>query len=98
LKDDEVDYDKAIKLAEMIQRAIADITDAVSYNIDEEDDYSKLATYSALVTVTGYFEFKLRQDGFKTSEIDVTKTGAEKYVVSMITEELEAIPQKKGDA
>ena len=98
MKDDEIDYDKAVRLAEMIQRAISDITDAVSYNIEEEDNYSKLATYSALLTVAGYFEFKLRQDGFKSSEIDVTKTGAEKYVVSMITEELEAIPQKKGDA
>lgn len=93
-----IDNEKAIKLAEMIQRAITDITDAVSHNIDEEDMYSKLAVYSALCTVTSYYDFKLRESGYTNSEIEITKEGAEKYVLSLISEELNLSPQKKGDA
>ena len=82
----------------MIQRAITDITDAVSHNIDEENIYSKLAVYSALCTVTSYYDFKLRESGYTNSEIEITKEGAEKYVLSLISEELGVAPVKKGDA
>lgn len=93
-----IDNDKAIKLAEMIQRAITDITEAVSHNIDEDDMYSKLAVYSALCTVTSYYDFKLRESGYTNAEIEITKEGAEKYVLSLISEELGLPSQKKGNA
>ena len=91
-------YERAIKIAEMIQRAITDITEAVTMNIDEEDEMSNLAVYSALCTVTSYYDFKLRDSGFTNSEIESTKTSADKYVLTLISEELDAIPLKKGDA
>lgn len=91
-------YERAMKIAEMIQRAITDITEAVAMNIDEDDPMSKLSAYSALCTVTSYYDFKLRESGFTNSEIEATKTSAEKYVLTLISEELETIPLKKGDA
>lgn len=96
MKQDE--YERAMKIAEMIQRAITDITEAVSMNVDEEDSISKLAVYSALCTVTSYYDFKLRDSGFLNSEIETTKASAEKYVLSLISDELGTVPIKKGDA
>lgn len=95
---DDEKYEKAFKIAEMIQRAITDITEAVAQNIDEENAHSKLAVYSALCTVTSYFDFKLRDSGHTDSEIEITKNAAEKYVLSLISEEIGAVPLKKGDA
>jgi hypothetical protein len=57
-----------------------------------------LSAYSALLTVTSYFEYRLRKNGFSTSAIEGTKTGSEEYVLNMISEELGAVTQKKGNA
>lgn len=82
----------------MIQRAIADITEAVSMNINEEDEMSKLVVYSALCTVSGYYDFKLRDSGYTNTELETTKASAEKYVLTLISEELGTTALKKGDA
>jgi hypothetical protein len=95
---DDKEYEEAVRLADMIQRSIADISEAVSYNIDEQDSYSMLSAYSALLTVTSYFEYRLRKNGFLNSAIEGTKAGAEDYVLNMISEELGAVTQKKGNA
>jgi hypothetical protein len=96
LKDDE--YNRIVELSEKIQRCIADITEVVSYHIDDEDSSSMLTSYSALLSVSNYIEFKLRQSGVENSAIEITKNSAENYVLSLISQELNAIPQKKGDA
>lgn len=96
--DDDIDYDKVLRLSEKIQQCISDITEAVHYNIQDETDESLLSAYSALVTVTSYYEFKLRNDGVTSQAIEITKDSAEKYVLNLISQELKATPQKKGDA
>lgn len=96
MKDDE--YQKILELSEKIQKCISDITEAVYYNIDDNDPQSLLTVYSSLLTVTGYFEFKLRNDNIDNEAIEITKNSAEKYVLSLISEELGSVQQKKGDA
>jgi hypothetical protein len=98
MDDDDFDYDKILKISEKIQQCISDISEAVSYNTQDESPHSILSAYSALLTVTSYYEFKLRNDGITNSAIEITKNSAEKYVLTLIGEELKAIPQKKGDA
>jgi hypothetical protein len=98
MDDDDIDYDKVTRLSEKIQQCISDITEAVHYNIQDETPESILSAYSALITVTSYFEFKLRNDGISGKAIEITKDSAEKYVLTLISQELKATPQKKGDA
>jgi hypothetical protein len=96
LKDDE--YEKILELSERIQKCISDITEAVYYNLHDEDPQSVLLVYSSLLTVTGYFEFKLRNENVDNEAIEMTKSSAEKYLLSLISQELGSVQQKKGDA
>lgn len=96
MKDDE--HEKALEISEKIQRCITDITEAVQMNLDDESILSIMTAFSALVSVTSYYEFKLRHEGVEISAIEKTKNAAENYVLTLISEELNLAPQGKGDA
>ncbi len=88
---------KATKLSKNIQKNIHDLTDVIIKNLDENDE-SMLAAYSALVSLMYYFDFRLRDRGTTEKIISEAKENAEEYVLELISEELGAYTQKKGNA
>jgi len=93
-----IQKEEAKFLSDLIQKNINDITNAVATNLVKETNYSLIAAYSGLVTVMSYFDFKLREAGISDATIVKAKNNAEDHVLCLISEELNSVAQKKGEA
>lgn len=96
-KEDDV-KETAIEMANLINRNIQDVTKTITLNIDYSKPHTVLSAYAAVYTVAQYFEYKLSQFGISPGAIQTAKQGADKYVVDVISGDLEKFPLDKGDA
>lgn len=97
-KDEEQIKEMAKEMAALMKRNIRDVTTAITMNIDYENKHTVIAAYGALYSVCSYFEIKLNSFGLTPDAIQKAKDGADKYVLDVISGELNAFPIDKGEA
>lgn len=88
----------ANEMAVMIKKNIRDVTTALTMNIDYDKSHTVLAAFAAVYSVSEYFEFKLNQMGLPPDAVQKAKDGADKYVMDVISGDLDSFPLDKGEA
>ena len=85
-------------MARLISKNIRDVTTSLTMNIDYDKKHTILAAYAACYSVTSYFDFKLNQLGIPLAAIQKAKEEADKYVLDVISGDLESFTLDKGEA
>ena len=85
-------------MATLIHKNIRDVTTAITMNIDYKKRHTILAAFAGLYAVSDYFEFKLAELGLTPDAIQKAKEASEKYVLDVISNDLDAFTSSKGEA
>jgi len=88
----------ANEMASLISKNIRDVTTAITININYEKPHSILAAFAALYSVETYFQFKLNQMGISPDAVEKAKEEADKYVTSVISQDLGGFSIDRGEA
>lgn len=88
----------ANEMASLINKNIRDVTTALTMNLNYERPHTVLSAFAAVYSVASYFEFKLTQMGLEPGAIQKAKDGADKYVIDIISGDLNAFSVDKGEA
>jgi hypothetical protein len=98
MSDEQKIKDMAKDMARLINKNTRDVTTAITMNIEYSKPHTILAAYAAVYSVASYFEFKLTELGITPDAIQKAKDGADKYVVDVISGDLDAFSIDKGEA
>lgn len=88
----------AQEMAVLIHKNIRDVVAALTMNIDTEKAHTVLSAFAGVYSVSSYFEYKLTELGLTPDAIQRAKEKSEKYVVDIISSDLNAFSVDKGEA
>lgn len=88
----------AQEMAGLIHRNIRDVVTALTTNIDMSKPHTVLSAFAGVYSVSSYFEYKLTELGLSPEAIQIAKEKSEKYVIDIISSDLDAFSIEKGEA
>jgi sugar/nucleoside kinase (ribokinase family) len=89
---------KATIMAQDIEKNLKDIGTFVANNVSMTSPTSLLSMFSALNTITSYYEVLLQKNGADLSTIQETKKGSEQYVLTLVAEDDNVFTMRPGSA